>query len=77
MNSLIRHPEASHSEAVRISSFYILILEKIEKDEILTSSGIRHRTPQNDKLGVRDCHVAALLAMTEQEKNSNPPNPLF
>jgi hypothetical protein len=38
--------------------FYILILEKIEKDEILTSSGRRHRTPQNDKLGGRDCHVA-------------------
>jgi hypothetical protein len=33
------------------SSFYILILEKIQKDEILTSSGRKHRTPQNDGVG--------------------------
>jgi hypothetical protein len=27
------------------------------KDKILTSSGKRHRTPQNDKVDARDCHV--------------------
>jgi hypothetical protein len=38
-------------------------LEKIQKDEILTSSGRKHRTPQNDGVGGWDCHVAALLAI--------------
>jgi hypothetical protein len=35
-------------------------------DEILTLSGRRHRTPQNDKVDGRDCHVTTFLAMTEQ-----------
>jgi hypothetical protein len=55
----IRHPEPSLFEGVRISSFKALELRNrgTEKDEILTSSGRRHRTPQNDKVDGRDCHV--------------------
>jgi hypothetical protein len=35
-------------------------------DEILTSSGKRYRTPLNNKVDGRDCHVTTFLAMTEQ-----------
>ncbi|OQA60715.1 MAG: hypothetical protein BWY41_00556 [Candidatus Atribacteria bacterium ADurb.Bin276] len=41
-------------------------------NEMLIMSGKEHRTPQNDKVDGRDCHVALLLATMEQEKNQIP-----
>ena len=38
-------------------------------DGMLTSSGQSHRTPQNDKLGGRDCHVPPFLAMKDLDRH--------
>jgi len=36
-------------------------------NEILIMSGKKRHPPQKERMAQRDCHVAALLAMTEQE----------
>jgi hypothetical protein len=35
-------------------------------------SGRRHRTPQNDKVDGRDCHVTTFLAMTDLDRYFHP-----
>ena len=73
-----RHPEASYSEAVRISSFLgFWFFINILKDEILTSSGKRYRTPQNDGVGDEiatssNQRTVGLLAMTDLDRYFHP-----